>query len=44
MKLLQIAFVVVVGSACLATYATSQTLHGADSVAEQDQGPAPVQF
>lgn len=41
MKLLQIAFIAVVGTACFATYATSQTLHAPCVVAEQDNNPAP---
>ncbi|WP_375255617.1 hypothetical protein [Yoonia sp.] len=42
MKLLQIAFIIVIGATSLAAYVTSQTLHGADVVVEQSQGPAPV--
>lgn len=41
MKLLQIAFIAVMGVACLATYATSQTLHTTCLGVEQDIGPAP---
>ncbi len=43
MKLLQIAFIAVVGTACFATYATSQSLHAPSVVAEQDDHPAPRQ-
>lgn len=40
MKLLQIAFIAVLGVACMATYVTSETLHSEHVVAEQDAGPA----
>ncbi|MCK0096541.1 hypothetical protein MWU60_13245 [Yoonia sp. F2084L] len=43
MKLLQIAFIAVLGSICFATYATSSTLHQKCDVAEQESViPAPV--
>lgn len=35
MKLLQIAFIALVGATCFATYATSKTLHPDFAVAEQ---------
>jgi hypothetical protein len=35
MRSLQIAFIVVLGLACLAAYATSDTLHAAQVAAEQ---------
>lgn len=41
MKLLHIAFIAVLGAACFATYATSQTLHAPSVVAEQEISPAP---
>ncbi|WP_296431962.1 hypothetical protein [Yoonia sp.] len=41
MKLLPIAFIAVLGAACFATYATSQTLHAPSVVAEQVISPAP---
>ena len=40
MKLLHIAFIAILGTACMATYVTSDTLHPAGVVAEQDGGPA----
>lgn len=41
MKLLQIAFIAIVGAACFATYATSETLHAPSEVVEQEIIPAP---
>lgn len=43
MKLLQIAFIAILGATCVATYATSETLHSACVAAEQDVNPAPKQ-
>jgi hypothetical protein len=40
MKLLQIAFIAVLGTACIATYVTSETLHEQRIVAEQGTTPA----
>lgn len=43
MKLVQIAFVTILGAACFATYATSETLHAPCMVTvEQDVNPAPI--
>jgi hypothetical protein len=44
MNLLQIAFIAILGAACFATYATSETLHPPQYVAEQDGNPAPPEF
>lgn len=41
MKLLQIAFVATLGIMCLATVATSKTLHAECVVSEQGITPAP---
>ena len=41
MKILQIAFIAVMGAACFATFATSETLHAQCEIAEQDSNPAP---
>ena len=41
MKLLQIAFIAVLGTACMATYATSQNLNAPCEVVERDNDPAP---
>ncbi len=44
MKLLQIAFIAVLGGLCFATYATSKTLHQPCEVAVQNlQVPTPPQ-
>lgn len=42
MKLLQIAFVAALGVTCVATYVTSQTLHGPYDVSAQAVPPAPT--
>ena len=41
MKLLQITFIAVLGAACFATYATSETLHAPSAIVEQGSNPAP---
>jgi hypothetical protein len=41
MKLLQIAFIAIVGAACFATYATSETLHAPCVAVEQEITPTP---
>lgn len=44
MKLMQIAFIAVLGAACFATYATSETLHAPSVIVEQGSYPAPQRF
>ena len=45
MNLLQIAFIAVLGATCLATYATSETLHMPDAASVQAlSAPAPSSF
>ncbi|MFT6075130.1 MAG: hypothetical protein ACJAZ1_002055 [Yoonia sp.] len=41
MKLLQIAFIAVLGAACFDTFATSEALHAPCVIAEQGSNPAP---
>ncbi len=43
MKILQIAFIAILGATCVATYATSETLHATCAVSEQAMKPAPKQ-
>lgn len=43
MKLIQIAFIAVLGTICLATVATSDTINGSCEVSAQVAKPAPTQ-
>jgi hypothetical protein len=42
MKFLQIAFIAILSVSCVATYTTSQTLHTAGVISEQEITPAPT--